>query len=109
MRPYETMVIFGVDLEEEAIRGVIAKALDVVKANGGEPGSIDYWGRRRFAYELKHRWEGYYVVFQAKAVPTMVAELDRFLSLSDEVIRHRVVTIPPAQYGKTRPPAPSES
>ena len=109
MRPYEAMVIFSVDLEEEAIRGVIAKALDVVTTHGGEPGSVDYWGRRRFAYELKHRWEGYYVVFQAKAQPTMVAELDRFFSLSDEVLRHRVVTIPPYQYGKTRPASPSES
>jgi small subunit ribosomal protein S6 len=109
MRPYEAMVIFDADLDEEAIRGVVDRSLDIVRAAGGEPGGVDHWGKRRFAYELKHRWEGYYVVFQSRAEPATVTELNRFLSLADEVLRHRVVSIPEHMYGKTRPPAPAES
>ena len=109
MRPYEAMVIFDADLDEEAIRSVIERSLDIVRTSGGEPGGVDHWGKRRFAYELRHRWEGYYVVFQAQAEPATVTELNRFLSLADEVVRHRVVTIPPNMFGKTRPPAQADS
>jgi small subunit ribosomal protein S6 len=109
MRPYEAMVIFDADLDEAVIRGVVDRSLDIVRTGGGEPGGVDHWGKRRFAYELKHRWEGYYVVFQAQTEPAIVAELNRFLSLADEVLRHRVVTIPDHMYGKTRPPAPADT
>jgi len=109
MRPYEAMVIFEADLDEEAIRGVIDRGLEIVRGGGGEPGGVDHWGKRRFAYELKHRWEGYYVVFQAQAEPATVTELNRYLSLADEVVRHRVVTIPAYMYGKTRPSSPSDT
>ena len=56
--------------------------------------------KRRFAYELKHRWEGYYVVLQARAEPAAMEELHRVLSLADEVIRHKVLRIPEEVYGK---------
>ena len=99
MRPYEVMVIFDADLEEETIRSAVASSIESIKAKGGEPGQTDFWGKRRFAYELKHRWEGYYVVFQAKAEPAAMDELHRTLSLADEVLRHKVLRIPEHVYG----------
>ena len=99
MRPYEAMVIFDADLDEAVIRGVIDRSLDIVRTGGGEPGGVDHWGKRRFAYELKHRWEGYYVVFQARSEPPAMDELHRVLSLADEVIRHKVLRIPEEVYG----------
>ena len=48
---------------------------------------------------MKHRWEGYYVVLQAKAEPAAMDELHRVLSLADEVIRHKVLRIPEEVYG----------
>ena len=69
MRPYEVMVIFDAELDEETIRSAVARSIESIKSRGAEPGQTDCWGKRRFAYELKHRWEGYYVVFQAKAEP----------------------------------------
>lgn len=55
---------------------------------------IDRWGRRNFAYELKHRSEGVYVFIEVLATPEAVAEVDRVLSLADEVLRHRVIRKP---------------
>ena len=100
MRPYEVMLIFDADLEEETIRSAVASSIESIKAKGGEPGQTDFWGKRRFAYELKHRWEGYYVVLQAKAEPAAMDELHRVLSLADEVLRHKVLRIPEQVYGK---------
>jgi small subunit ribosomal protein S6 len=99
LRPYEVMVIFDADLEEETIRAAVDGATQLVQSRGGELGHVDIWGKRRFAYRLKHRWEGYYVVFQARAEPAVMDELNRTLSLSDEVLRHKVLRIPEAVYG----------
>ena len=100
MRPYEVMVIFDADLEEETIRSAVERSLELIESKGAERGPIDWWGKRRLAYEVKHRWEGYYVVLQAKAEPEAMDELQRMLSLSDDVIRHKVLRIPEQVYGK---------
>ena len=99
MRPYEVMVIFAADLEEETIRSAVERSIQLIESKGAERGQIDWWGKRRFAYELKHRWEGYYVVFQAKAEPAAMDELHRNLSLADEVLRHKILRIPEHVYG----------
>ncbi len=96
MRPYEVMVILDPALEEDIIRATIGRVTEVISAGGGSPGRVDRWGRRRFAYELGHRWDGYYVLVEATAEPAAMAELDRMLSLADEVIRHKVIRLPDA-------------
>ncbi len=99
MRPYEVMVILDADLEEDDVRASIDRATQLIQSRGAELGYVDFWGKRRFAYRLKHRWEGYYVVFQAKAEPAAMDELNRTLSLADEVLRHKVLRIPDEVYG----------
>lgn len=99
MRPYEVMLILDADLDEETIRGNVERWLQLIESKGAERGHVDFWGKRRFAYELKHRWEGYYVVLQARAEPPAMDELHRVLSLADEVIRHKVLRVPEEVYG----------
>ena len=99
MRPYEVMIILDADLDEETIRANVERWLQSLEARGAERGYVDFWGKRRFAYEVKHRTEGYYVVFQARSEPAAMDELHRVLSLADEVIRHKVLRIPDSVYG----------
>ena len=107
MRPYEVMVILDPGLEEDVIRATIDRATGVISANGGKPGRVDRWGKRRFAYELNHRWEGYYVLIDASAEPAAMAELDRMLTLADEVVRHKVIRLPDAVANRARPRTPA--
>jgi small subunit ribosomal protein S6 len=100
MRPYEVMIIFDADLEEDAVRAAVDRHTQLLTSRGAELGSVDHWGKRRFAYRLKHRWEGYYVVLQARSEPAAMDELGRVLSLADEVLRHKVLRIPEGIYGK---------
>jgi small subunit ribosomal protein S6 len=93
------MIILDADLEEETIRAAVDRFVELLSSRGAELGPIDHWGKRRFAYEVRHRWEGYYVVLQAKAEPAAMDELHRALSLADEVIRHKVLRIPEHVYG----------
>ncbi len=99
MRPYEVMIILDADLDEEAIRSNVDRYTQLIVDRGAEPGYLDLWGKRRFAYEINHKTEGFYVVLQAMAEPAAMDELSRVLSLADEVIRHKVLRVPPEVYG----------
>lgn len=107
MRPYEVMIIFDAGLEEEQIRAVTDRATDVLQSRGGRLGRVDRWGRRRFAYELKHRTEGFYVLVEASSEPEAMAEMDRVLSLADEVVRHKVIRLPDGVAGRGPRPVPA--
>lgn len=110
MRPYEVMVIVDAGLEDDVIRATVDRATDLIAARGGSVGRVDRWGKRRFAYELHHRHEGYYALIEASAEPAVMADLDRMLSLADEVVRHKVIRLPDTIARRGRPtPATSEA
>ena len=94
MRPYEVMVILDAGLEDDVIRDMIDRATQVVTAGGGTVNRVDRWGKRRFAYEVHHRTEGYYALIEMSADPDVVASLERVLSLADQVVRHKVIRLP---------------
>ncbi len=109
MRPYEVMIILDASLEEDAIRTTLDRASKLVSGAGGTVGRIDRWGRRRFAYEVNHRVEGYYAVLEAVAEPAVMTELDRVLALADEVVRHKVIRLPDKVAGRSVRPVPAET
>ena len=109
MRPYETMIIFDPEVEDSAVQGVLDRALEVVKSNGGTLGAVDRWGKRTFAYEMHHKREGYYVVAEFVSDPKASAELDRFLALADEVMRHKIIRLPDKVAGTSPSTAPAAS
>ncbi|MGD1012339.1 MAG: 30S ribosomal protein S6 [Acidimicrobiales bacterium] len=100
MRPYEVMVIFDVGLEDGDINAGLDRITTLLRDRGGSPGRVERWGRRTFAYELNHRSEGYYVLIEFTAEPTLVGELDRMLTLEDIVLRHKVLRQPDRQSGR---------
>jgi len=106
MRPYEVVVIFDASLEEEAIRPVLERATAPITKDGATV-TTDRWGKRRFAYEMKHRWEGNYVLLAFNAEPGPVSELDRVFYLADEVMRHKVMRLPDRVAGRERPLRPA--
>jgi small subunit ribosomal protein S6 len=91
MRRYEVMIIVDPSLEDKDAKAAVDRHLTTVSSRGGEIQNIDHWGKRRFAYEIRHINEGYYSVVVLNAEPEAVDELARVLGLADEVIRHKVV------------------
>ena len=109
MRPYEVMAIFEATTEPSLIQGILDQALEVIRSTGGNPGAIDRWGKRTFAYEVNHKREGYYVVVEFTAEPVTVAALDRMLGLADEVVRHKIVRLPESVGGRKAAAQPAAS
>ena len=91
MRPYETMIVFDTAVDAQSIQIALDRALETIRANGGTPGNIDRWGKRPLAYEIKKRKEGYYVLVEFSGESSTVDELDRILTLADEVLRFKIL------------------
>ncbi len=100
MRPYEVMIIFDPTLEEDVVRAEVDRATELIRARGGTPGRVERWGKRRLAYEIRRQREGAYMVLEAEAEPSVMADLDRALTLTDGVLRHKVVRMPEKATGK---------
>jgi small subunit ribosomal protein S6 len=96
MRAYELMVIVDAELDDEVIDATVKRIADLVGQRGATIKREDRWGRRRFAYEINHRFEGYYVVFEFVG-GSELDQLERALRLADETVRHKVVRLPDAE------------
>ena len=94
MRAYELMVIFDSGLEDLVIDDQVKSVTTQIGTRGGTVASTDRWGRRRFAYEIDHKTEGYYVVWELTADGADLEALERSLRLADEVVRHKLVRLP---------------
>lgn len=91
VRPYEAMFIFRPDLEEEAIKELVARFQEIVTSRGGEVTQVNEMGRRRLAYPIQHFREGYYVVLNFNSKPDASEELNRVMRITDSVIRHMII------------------
>ena len=97
MRAYELMIIADGDLEESAVSGWVNQIGAQVEAKGGSIATTDKWGKRRFAYEIKHKSEGYYAVFNLVAEPGALDGFERSLRLADDIVRHKLIRLPDAE------------
>ena len=91
MRSYELMLILPAESDEAVVTRVVDRINQTLAGGKGQVGKLDRWGRRRLAYEIAKQSEGYYLVADLEADPPSVAELERVLHLTDEVIRFKVV------------------
>jgi small subunit ribosomal protein S6 len=91
VRTYELMTIFRPELAEADVRSEVAQIEKALAERGAEIKQTDFWGKRRLAYEIKHLSEGYYAVVSFSGEAHAVDDLDRALSLSDNVLRHKFI------------------
>lgn len=92
MAKYETMLVTNPALDEEASAALIGKFKSLIEANGTID-SVDEWGKRRLAYPINFKNEGYYVLVQFTAAPEFPRELERNLQINENVMRYLVTRI----------------
>lgn len=91
MRHYEIMIILEPETDERTIAQSLEKLLQVVPGNGGTVDKIDIWGKRRLAYEIRKKSEGFYVVVDMTTTPEIAQELERQLGLNESVLRTKLL------------------
>jgi small subunit ribosomal protein S6 len=91
MRKYEVMVILDPDTDERSVQPTLEQFLTVITKGGGTVDSLDIWGRRRLAYEIRKKPEGIYAVINLTANPADVKELDRQFTINESIMRTKVI------------------
>ena len=87
-RVYESTVIINAALEDNDIDAVITRICNYIENHGGVIQEVDKWGRRRLAYPINKKYNGYYVHVVFEALPANIPIFERFLVLEDTVLRH---------------------
>ena len=88
MRTYETVIVIDSLLKNEEIDEIVNKVERVISNNGGKIESIERWGKKRLAYEIKRRQYGYYVEIVFEAPPNVIRILEREYRLEENILRY---------------------
>jgi small subunit ribosomal protein S6 len=91
VRRYELMLVFSPEAPDDRISAIIDRTTRQITADGGQIVKVAPWGRRRLAYAIDRHREGAYHIVVFEAPTTAIAELERGLLITEEVLRHLVV------------------
>ena len=91
MNKYELIYIIDTAVEETARKELIEKFNGIIAANGGEVVKVEEWGKRRLAYAIDYKTEGYYVLMSFTSAPEFPKELDRILGITEGIMRSMIV------------------
>ena len=91
MRRYELMLVFRPDAPDDRIAAIIDRTTRQIATDGGQIVKVAPWGRRRLAYAIDRHREGAYHIVVFEAPTTAIAELERGLLITEEVLRHLVI------------------
>jgi small subunit ribosomal protein S6 len=84
---YESAILINAALDDQQIESIITRVKDLVTINGGEIREIENWGRKRLAYPVAKSKIGYYAIFRFDASGDIVAKLERFYTLDEQILR----------------------
>ncbi len=87
-RDYELGFILNPEVSEEQTQAILNRVEQIVATHGGQIVQVNKWGRRRLSYPIEHHRDGNYIFLDMILTPETVAELDRTLRVSEEVLRH---------------------
>ncbi len=87
-RVYETTIIVNAALEDQDVEALITKINNYIENHGGEVYEVQRWGRRRLAYPINKKYNGYYIHIEFRAMSNVIPVIERFLVLEDTVLRH---------------------
>ncbi|MBE9507574.1 MAG: 30S ribosomal protein S6 [Chloroflexi bacterium] len=107
MRSYELVFIVHPDVDGDDLTAVTETVKNLVERSGGKVTQVKPWGLRRLAYPIQEQREGQYVLMGLELESQAVAELERGLGLTEQVIRHLIVSVEAEEEKKdVEPPEP---
>ena len=93
MRNYEAMYIINASLEEDALKTKVEKFSNLVTSNGGVIAKVDEMGKRKLAYEIDKKNDGFYVLMKFSSEPTFIAELERIYRIDENIVKYLVISL----------------
>lgn len=91
MRSYECIYIVEPSLDEQAVRDKAVKFGEVITSRQGVIQNLDQWGKRKLAYPIKKRYEGFYTFVRFQGTTEILQELNRVFRFDEHVLRHMII------------------
>lgn len=104
MPNYELVIIYDPFLQDADYAAELERLKELISKRGGEVTNVDVWGRRRLAYPISKKLEGYYVVasFTANIPGKDLADVQRTLRLNENVLRVMLTRMPEIKKSKAK-------
>ncbi|HEV7372350.1 30S ribosomal protein S6 [Arenibaculum sp.] len=99
MALYESVLIARQDISAAQVEQLTETFSNIVRENGGEVGKVESWGLKTLAYKIKKNRKGHYVLFNLDASAAAVAEMERNMSLNEDVLRFMTVRVDALEEG----------
>src|SRR5512140_2687496 len=90
---YETTFIVNASLDDAQVDAVIGRVQEIITKNGGSIASLNKWGRKRLAYTINKKTNGFYVNIEFKAPNTVPIVLERAFQLDEMVLRSLIIAM----------------
>ena len=87
---YEVVYIIDPNQGEEAVAATVEKFKALAEQHGSNV-EVEEWGKRRLAYAIDYKTEGYYVLMSFTSDPAFPKELDRVMGITDGILRSMIV------------------
>lgn len=90
MNSYETLFVVDATIAEDDIKATVEKFTALI-ADNGTIESVDEWGKRRLAYPINDKNDGYYVLVYFKSEGSFTTELERLFGINENILRSIVI------------------
>ena len=90
---YETTFIVNASLEDAQIESLIAHVQEIITSNGGENVVVNRWGRKRLAYTIQKKNNGYYANIEFNGLGSIVSRLEHMFTLDENVLRFLTIQL----------------
>ncbi len=92
-RLYETTFIINASLDDTQVDAVVGRVQDVIVKNGGAVSALNKWGRKRLAYSINKKTNGFYVNLEFTGPAPMLASLERSFQLDEMILRFLTIQL----------------
>ena len=93
MNKYELIYVIDTAMEESARNELIARFNGMIEQDGGKVEKVEEWGKRRLAYTVNYKNEGYYVLVNFTANPELPREIERVMQINESILRYLTVKV----------------
>ncbi|MFN3744775.1 MAG: 30S ribosomal protein S6 [Hyphomicrobiaceae bacterium] len=93
MALYEHVFLARQDISTQQVEALTKEFSDIIEAGGGKVAKSEYWGLKTLNFKIKKNRKAHYALFNIDAPPAAVAEMERRMSLSPDILRFLTVKV----------------
>ena len=92
-KSYESTVIINASLDDAQVEAIVTRISETITKHGGSIVALNKWGRKRLAYSINKKTNGYYVNFEFTAPSPLIAVLERSYQLDETILRYLTIVL----------------